>query len=186
MSTSFSTKTARLVALVLLVVGGFTLARRLQTPDAPILPAASATSSAVQPSASAAKPARTLSTERPERLTVALRLDPSLTQGMFMGDRWVSPPEFYFAQPGSVFVVQAKAQHRDGRGERHDFTGNWNATNPRMVEIQRNAQPDARTVTLAIRQPGDSDVTVSAGGETVVLHVHAVQLADSIQVHIRQ
>jgi hypothetical protein len=173
---------ARLVALVLLAVGGFTLARRLQAPDASVAPVDAVASSAEPTQPSFVRPSRTLSTERPERLVVALRLDRSLTQGIFMGDRWVSPPDFYFAQPGNVFVVQAKAQHLDGRGERHDLAGIWSAMNPGMIDVQR----DARTATLAIRQPGDSDVTVSAGGETAVLHIHAVQLADSIQVHIRQ
>jgi len=192
MSTSVSMRCLQACTLVLLAVAGFTLARRLQAPDAPMLPMAAAASSAqpasfgasassAQP-ASPGKPARTLSTERPQRLAVALRLDPSLTQGLFMGDRWVSPADFHFAQPGNVFVVEAKAQHLDGSGEAHDFAGNWNATNPSMVAIQR----DARTTVLEIRHPGDSDVTVSAAGETVVLHIHAVQLADSIQVHIRQ
>jgi hypothetical protein len=192
MSTSVSMRRLRAVTLVLLVVAGFTLARRLQAPDAAIVSMATTASSAQPaslgaPAASAqpvspGKPARTLSTERPQRLAIALRLDPTLTQGLFMGDRWVSPADFHFAQPGSVFVVEAKAQHRDGRGEPHDLAGNWNATNPAMVAIQR----DAHAVTLEIRQPGDSDVTIAAGGETAVLHVHAVQLADSIQVHIRQ
>lgn len=169
------------VALVLLAAAGFSLAQRLR---APATQPSSVHAAALSPKqgGSALRPGRVLSTQQPERLTVALRLDPTLTQGMFMGDRWVAPADFFFAQPGTVFVVQAKAQHRDARGERHDFAGNWNATNPRMVNVQR----DARTVTLEIRQPGDSDVTVSAAGETVVLHVHAVQLADSIQVHIRQ
>ena len=179
---AFSNKPVYAVALVLLAAAGFTLAQRLRapTPQAPALSSASAQSA--QGGAAAPRPSRVPSTERPERLTVALRLDPTLTQGLFMGDRWVAPADFYFAQPGTVFVVQAKAQHRDGRGERHDFAGSWNATNPRMVAIQR----DARAVTLEIRQPGDSDITVSAAGQTLVLHVHAVQLADSIQVHIRQ
>lgn len=190
MSTSVSNmqgaaRLAHVVALVLLAAGGFALARRLQAPDATLLPAAGPAAPAAQAQPSS-PPLRALPAQRPQRLTVALRLDPTLTQGMFMGDRWVSPADFHFAQAGTVFVVQAKAQHSDGQGERHDFVGNWNATNPRMIDVQRNLQPDARAITLAIRQPGDSDVTVSAGGETVVLHVHAVQLADSIQVHIRQ
>lgn len=182
MSTPRSTKLAHVVALVLLAAGGFVLARRLQAPDAPILPAPAIASSSTAQSSSPARPNRTPSTERPQRLAVALRLDPTLTQGIFMGDRWVSPPDFHFAQAGTVFVVQTKVQHLDGRGEAHDVAGNWNATNPRMVGVVR----DARAATLEIRQPGDSDVTVSSGGETVVLHIHAVQLADSIQVHIRQ
>jgi len=181
MSRFVPTKRVHVVALVLLAAAGFTLAHRLDAPAASDVSFSPATTSEAS-SAPDARQARTPSTERPQRLVVSLRLDPTLTQGIFMGDRWVSPAEFYFAQPGSVFVVQAKVQHRDGRGELHDFAGNWNATNPNMVAIQQNA----RDVTLQIRQPGDSDVTVAAGGETVVLHVHAVQLADSIQVHIRQ
>lgn len=181
MSTSPSTKLAYIVALVLLAAGGFVLARRLQAPDAPIVPApAVASSSAAQ--SPPARPNRTASTERPQRLAVALRLDPTLTQGIFMGDRWVSPPDFFFAQPGTRFVVQVKAQHLDGSGEPHDVAGNWNATDTSMVNVVR----DARAATLEILRAGDSDVTVAAAGQTVVLHIHAVQLADSIEVHIRQ
>ena len=32
------------------------------------------------------------------KLVVAFRLDPELTRGMFMGDRWVTPPTYFFAQ----------------------------------------------------------------------------------------
>lgn len=186
MSTSRSTlrgsiTLAQVVVLVLLAAGGFVLARRLQAPDAPLAPSSSVASSPATQSPSV-RPNRTPSTERPQRLAVALRLDPSLTQGIFLGDRWVSPPDFFFAQPGTVFVVQAKAQHLDGSGEPHDVAGNWDATDAGMVNVVRNA----RAATLEIRRPGDSDVTVAAAGQTVVLHIHAVQLADSIEVHIRQ
>ena len=191
MNAIVSKKWVSAVVLVLLVAAGFAVAHRLQVTFSPSssMPATgtSPSLSSASPSFAArgnptARPGHAPSTERPQRLVAALRLDPSLTQSIFLGERWVSPPDFFFAQPGTVFVVQAKAQHLDGRGEPHDVAGQWNATNANMVGVVRNA----RTATLEIRQPGDSDVTVAAAGQTVVLHIHAVQLADSIQVHIRQ
>ncbi|HSR63998.1 MAG TPA: hypothetical protein VLM17_00105 [Xanthomonadaceae bacterium] len=115
-------------------------------------------------------------------MVATFRLDPSLTQGLQMGDRWVSPPEFYFAQPGTQFVVEAKAQNLDARGARLDVSGNWAATNPEMVAITR--QPDG--VMLVVREPGESDVTLRAGSGVVTLHISAEQLPDSMRVRISQ
>ncbi|HJW47024.1 MAG TPA: hypothetical protein VJ484_11120 [Lysobacter sp.] len=68
-----------------------------------------------------------------QRLAVAFRLDPALTRSLYLGDRWVSPPSFYFAQPGTQYVVQAKLQAIDSRGERIDLSGDWTTNDPEMI-----------------------------------------------------
>ena len=163
MNIFVSDKRAFAVALVLLGAAGFALAHHLlaQPTSVPVLPthatsaSSSATSSVAAQRAPNARPGQAPSTERPQRLVAALRLDPSLTRSIFLGERWVAPPDFHFAQPGTVFVVQAKAQHLDGSGEPHDVAGQWSATDASMVGVTRNA----RGATLEIRRAGDSDVT---------------------------
>ena len=118
-----------------------------------------------------------------QRLAVAFRLDPALTRSLYLGDRWVSPPSFFFAQPGTQYVVQAKVQAIDSHGERTDLSGDWATGDPEMVAVTRH---DHGEVTIVVRRPGESNLTVSAGGESKVLHVRARQTDDAMTVEITQ
>ena len=115
-------------------------------------------------------------------LVASFRLDPTLTQGLQMGDRWVSPPTFDFAQPGTQFVVQVKAQNLDARGAHLDVAGDWAASNPEMVAITHGRDG----ITLVVREPGESDVTLRAGRGTKTLHISAELLPDAMRVRITQ
>ena len=120
---------------------------------------------------------------RQPKLAVAFRLDPELTQGMYLGERWVAPETYFFAQPGTQYVVQAKAQDIDSDGQHIDVNGDWAASDPDMVAVTR--KEDGR-VTIVVRRPGESNLTVSSLGKSKVLHVRANQLADAMQVEITQ
>jgi len=120
---------------------------------------------------------------RQPHLAVAFRLDPELTQGLYLGERWVSPATYFFAQPGTQYVVQAKAQDIDAGGEHIDVSGDWAASDPDMVAITRK---DDGKVTIVVRHPGESRLTVTSLGQSKVLHVRASQVADAMQVEIRQ
>ena len=158
--------------LAMLAATGFALTRHV----APIPPDQGA------PARSPVAPAAALAPTRTPRLVASFRLDPTLTQGIQMGDRWVSPSEFYFAQPGTQFVVQVKAQNLDGRGSHLDVSGNWATTNPEMVAITRGADG----ITLVVREPGESDLTLRAGNDLRTLHISAERLPDSMRVRISQ
>ena len=120
---------------------------------------------------------------RQPKLAVAFRLDPELTQGMYLGERWVAPETYFFAQPGTQYVVQAKAQDIDSDGQHIDVNGDWAASDPDMVAVTRK---DDGKVTIVVRRPGESNLTVSSLGKSKVLHVRANQLADAMQVEITQ
>lgn len=117
------------------------------------------------------------------RLVVAFRLDPAVTRGLYLGDRWVSPPTFRFAQPGEQYVVLAKLQSIDAHGDRIDLSGNWSSSDPDMLAIDRH---DHGQVTLTVRQPGASRLFVSAAGESKVLQVRATRTPDAMDVAITQ
>lgn len=121
--------------------------------------------------------------ERTPQLAVAFRLETELTRGMYLGDRWVSPPTYYFAQPGKRFVVQAKPQQIDKRGERLDLAGEWTTSDPDKVSVIQRKHGE---VTIVVEQPGDATVKVTTGNGSKLLKIHATQVADAMQVAIDQ
>ena len=134
-----------------------------------------------------ASPPKAPPTQRPgqrkPKLEVAFRLDTDLTRGLFLGERWVSPPSFFFAQPGTQYVAQGKAQYVDAFGERTDVAADWATSVPDMIALTRHASGDA---TIVVRSPGEGDFTVATRYGTNRVQVHARQAGDGMQVDFRQ
>jgi len=170
-------KAMQIGVVVLLVAIGFTLANGLRRSDA--TPAAAATTAtaqeltAAEPKPLAAKP----------RLAVAFLLDPELTHGMFMGERWVSPPTYFFAQDGPRFVVQAKPQNVDSRGTHIDLKGDWSVDTPDMITVAPGKRGE---VTIVVSRPGEGRITVATGAGSKVLQVRARRVETAMQVQITQ
>lgn len=140
-------------------------------------------SDAASPAAAASSTPTQRPIPRKPRIAVAFRLDPELTQGMFLGERWVSPPSYLFAQQGMQYVTQARVQYVDDRGERRSLSGDWTTTNPDMVALTPH---DTGDVTIVVRRPGESDLMVVTGSGSKRLHVRARQVGDGMQVEFRQ
>jgi hypothetical protein len=117
------------------------------------------------------------------RMVVTFRLDPAVTRGLYLGDRWVSPPTFHFAQPGTRYIVQAKLQSIDARDDRVDLSGDWSTDDPEMIAIERHAHG---AVTIVVRRAGEGRLFVSAGSTRKVLQVQARQTEDAMDVRIVQ
>lgn len=170
-------------ALAVLLAVGFALTRHAEAPTSPATAGAAAGGTTSMPTASLAfAQAEAAAAARPPQLKVAFQLDQTLTQGLYLGQRWVTPPAFDFAQPGTAFIVRAKAQRVGADGDPQDVTGDWATSKPEMVAIDRGPGD----VTLTIREPGDSQLVVQAAGERNVLHVHAEQRPDAMRVRITQ
>ncbi|MGN6514072.1 MAG: hypothetical protein ACTHKZ_10960 [Lysobacteraceae bacterium] len=165
-----------LVVLALLAVAGFVLTRRIAPHPGQAQASTPSATAAALAQGGAPPPAPA------PRLSVAFRLDPALTRGIYLGQRWVSPPEFHFAQQGARFVVEAKAQDVDADGTRLDVGGDWSTSDPEMVAISRH--PGG--VTLEMREAGESELTVRAGGASRTLRVSAERLPDAMRVRISQ
>ena len=171
-------KAARLGLVVLLALAAFSIARGMR---APARIQALADSQPAQAALLQPQPQQAIA--RQPKLAVAFRLDPELTQGMYLGERWVTPDDYFFAQPGKQYVVQAKAQDIGSDGQHVDLGSDWAASDPAMVAVTRG---DAGKVTIVVRHPGESDLTVTSLGRSKVLHVRANQVADGMQVEITQ
>lgn len=162
------------VALVLVAVG-FAAADGLRKPVVVASPEP-------QDDTSAPKVQQQLVRREP-KIAVAFKLDPEVTRGMFLGDRWVSPPSFFFAQQGPEYVAQAKAQYVDATGGRTDVPANWATTVPDMISVIPHDSGDA---TIVVHRPGEGDLTVATSNGSRRVHVKALQVGDGMQVDFRQ
>ncbi|MGO4549984.1 hypothetical protein AB4059_02620 [Lysobacter sp. 2RAF19] len=112
-------------------------------------------------------------------MVVAFKIDPDLMRGSFLGDRWVSPPTFEFAQPGREYTTHAKLQEIGEDGTRTDLTGDWSTSAPEMIAISHDP---AGQVTIVVRQAGEGQLIAAAGGQRKVLQVRATRTADAMEV----
>ena len=144
------------------------------------------------PAAAAARPGGTqaeanaraaASAAAASRTIVSFRLDRAVTSGLFLGERWVSPAVFHFAQPGTQYVVQAKLQSVDAQDDYVDLDGSWSTDDPEMIAITRNEDGG---VTLRVRRAGEARVFAASGKETKALGVQARRTADAMDVVISQ
>jgi len=132
-----------------------------------------------------AKGAMGAPTVPPTKLVVAFRMDPSITRGLYLGDRWVSPPNFAFSQEGKRYVVRARAQLVDGNtGSRVDLdSAEWSTDDPKLVGITRG---DNGEIEIAVDRPGTAQLRVKAGGAEKIVQVASKQFPDAMDVSFRQ
>jgi len=117
-----------------------------------------------------------------DRLKISFKLDPRLTQGLHMGERWVSPPTYVSTGRGSLLTVAARASGVDAKGQPFK-SPTWSPAQPDMVAVspEQGAQ-----VEITVLRPGESTLTVSDHGATKTLKVKAVEQAGVWQVDISQ
>jgi hypothetical protein len=116
-------------------------------------------------------------------IKVFFKLDPSITRGMYMGDRWVSPSTHYAVKEGAKVVVEVRAHGLDGQGRQVDISPVWEAEDPAMMTIS----PDKGSkVELTITRPGKSELRVAFGGITKRLPVRAWHQDNAMHVEITQ
>jgi len=114
-----------------------------------------------------------------EKIIVAFKLDRDITAGHYLGERWVSPPTFQFAQPGKVYKTYAKLQKVGDDGTAIDLSGDWSTSDPEMIAISRD---EPGQVTIVVREPGEAQLVANAGGQRKVLQVRATRYPDAMEV----
>jgi len=121
-------------------------------------------------------------------IKVYLKLDPSLTRGVNMGDRWVSLPTFTTTRhPGKQLTVDARAVGLDDRGRLMDkrLAPEWVAADPDMVTV---SPARGNTVKITALRPGESSVRLVYGSVSTILTIKATydEPNDLTQVSISQ
>jgi len=116
-------------------------------------------------------------------IRVSLKLDPTLTSGRYLGDRWVSPPVYHStAQQGQV-TVEARVVRIDRFGGETVIPSTWVPSDPEMVSVSPG-QGDL--VTIVVRHPGESTLQVTTQVATKTLTVQATSNGDTIWAEISQ
>ena len=114
---------------------------------------------------------------------VSFKLDPRITRGMYMGDRWVSPQTHIGVQAGKEITVEARVEGLDAGGKPACASPAWIPEDPDMVRVS----PDrGRQVRITVRRAGTSALTVACGKASRELTVKATAREDAIQVEISQ
>jgi len=156
----------------------FAIANARRTPREASVPVAPTPSVASQPVTNEAAPVAPNA-----RMVVAFKLDTDLTNGHYLGERWVSPPTFAFAQAGAQYTTHAKLQTIGEDGTRTDLSGEWSTSDPQMIAITRDKPGQ---VTIVVREPGEAQLVASAGGQRRVLQVRATRTPDAMDVAFAQ
>ncbi len=116
-------------------------------------------------------------------LAVSFKLDPRLTQSLYMGDRWVSPERFSISGGKDSATIEARVEGRDARGIGWPVTATWTTADPTLLTV---SPTEGDAVTLTVHGPGKSTVQVDAAGITQVLSVDATLRGAVLLVEIRQ
>jgi len=114
-------------------------------------------------------------------IKVSFKLDPRITRGMYMGDRWISPPTYVGVGEGREMTVEARAEGLDAKGNPMDVSPEWMPANPGMVAV---SPAQGKEVKITVRSGGQSSLKVSSLGISKDLLIKATYEGNAIKVEI--
>ena len=117
-------------------------------------------------------------------IAVSFKQDPRLTKGLYMGERWVSPPVYQPAvQEGKTLTVEARVHGVDAKGNKMKITPKWTPSDPGMVAVTPG---EGSEVKIAVKRAGKSTLKVAAPGASKELSIKATEEGDVLRVEITQ
>jgi hypothetical protein len=119
-----------------------------------------------------------------KEIQVSFQVDPRVTRGMYMGEQWVSPPDYVRVQEGKKpLAVPAKAMGLDAQGKPVTISPTWKPGDAGLVKV---SPAQGAKVEITVLKEGQSDLTVTSGGVSKKLNVKAVRQGESLRVNILQ
>jgi hypothetical protein len=115
-------------------------------------------------------------------IEVLFKLDPRLTSGVYMGERWVSPPVFSVALDGDGFI-EARARCLDAAGAETDAIAAWTPVHADMVVV---TPPQGAQVRITIARAGESSLQIACGALSRDLAVRAIMHDGVLRAEIAQ
>jgi len=125
----------------------------------------------------------TQTTDNAGNIQISFKLDSQLTSGLYMGDRWVSPPTFDFVQEGDTFTVEVKAEGFDENGQILSINPEWIPEDPDMVKVMPS---QGNMITITIQRAGESSLQVSSQMGSKTLSIQSSYQNNAIRVTILQ
>ncbi|MDO8587931.1 MAG: hypothetical protein Q7T82_12955 [Armatimonadota bacterium] len=117
----------------------------------------------------------------PSVIKVSFKLDPRVTRGMYMGDRWISPATYTIIQPGKQATVDAMAQLVESKDRLTKISPKWTPSDPAMVSVTPG---QGHQVKITILRPGESKLKVESRGLCRELVVKASYRDGAMRVDI--
>jgi hypothetical protein len=148
----------------------------------PVVAGASSAPAAERPVSRIVNPGRRDRGQVPSAIRFLFKLDPRLTKGLHMGERWVSPATFVGVQEGAVFTIAVRARAAAAGAPRGTLP-TWLPSEPDMVAVTPH---EGDEVELTVLRPGRSTLSVTAAGTARNLVVDAVEDAGGLRVSISQ
>lgn len=102
-------------------------------------------------------------------ISVSFKLDPRLTRGLYMGERWGSPATYSGVQEG-VFTVDARVQGLDVKGQPVDISPKWIPEDPKMVTVSPS---QGNAVQITVLRAGRTSLKVTSQGFSKILYIKA-------------
>jgi hypothetical protein len=109
-----------------------------------------------------------------ERLDVSFQVDPRVTKGLYMGERWVSSATYSSASAADGEAIEIAARVR-GQAAARPAALEWSASDPQMVTVTPARGPD---VTISVRSAGESTVTVTDGERSSAFAVKTFRVGE--------
>ena len=108
----------------------------------------------------------------------SFKLDPRLTQGLFLGERWVSPPVYTRVQEaGKPLTVDARVSGLDAGGRPLAvISPAWASSDPGLVSV---SPAEGEQVLITVLGVGLSTLGVTARGVTSELTINAMPYLDN-------
>jgi hypothetical protein len=118
-------------------------------------------------------------------INVSFKLDPRITQGSYMGERWVSPPTYTTVQEGKTGTVDARAVGVGAKRKRKKgkLSPRWIPADPEMVTVSPSV---GNQVKITVLRDGESKLKVAVPGAFRELTIKAAYQDNAIRVDISQ
>jgi hypothetical protein len=127
--------------------------------------------------------ARTARAGELRKIQIAFKLDPRLTQGLYMGERWVSPPTYTRTGTATTVTVGARASGLDANGVALAIAPTWASADTDIVTVTPG---QGGAVTMTVTRAGDTTLRVTAGEVSRTLNVKSRHERGVLQVEITQ
>lgn len=117
-------------------------------------------------------------------IQISYKLDSRLTQSLYMGERWVSPPTYDIINPeGAPYSIEVKAQVVDINGKPVQSALEWMVADTTVAKVT----PDSgNQVTITLQNAGETSLFVTSHGTSRRLALIATYQGNALRVRIIQ
>ncbi len=108
------------------------------------------------------------------RIEIEYKMDPRVSRGLYMGERWITPPTYIT----TLDNVEIRARGVDAKGATVAIRPQWIPSDPEMVMVTPSEGSQAK---ITVKRAGESRLEVKAGGVSKELAFKAAYKDDALQ-----